>query len=370
MRYAEKFNSRGEAKIHLVWEEWFWDCIDFGGRFDEAKYQVRHPRPERKTLPRSSSLPPPSSDVPSQHDEIPSSSVASRQAAAKNLEDAEDEPAFVNVLPTVTLQLWGSLLERRGYEINDGEVILSPSKMAEKRKTSEELPPASPVQERKFGAARSVISSFRRANSFAPVVSGGNAGPSRQLPFRRTSTAMAVLVNNNQASTSALPAAGPLHKNNTMLADNSGPGPTKPQASQIFLGMKLRVLGEAKSPTVRSAIEQLGGIMSMDEEEYVDFIIVRLVRCVIFFTSTESYSHTNMSSGSKIFREEEDETLRSKYRTECWLEQCIYEDRICAPEEQISSVPLAIQLPVIGGFFPIRYCVCLTDIFGIKMLSG
>jgi len=54
MQYAEKFNSRGEAKIHLVWEEWFWDSLDFGGRFDEATYQVRRPRPERKALPEGS----------------------------------------------------------------------------------------------------------------------------------------------------------------------------------------------------------------------------------------------------------------------------------------------------------------------------
>ena len=48
MRYAETFNSRGEAKIYLVWEEW--DPLDFGSRFDEEKYQVRRPRPERKTV--------------------------------------------------------------------------------------------------------------------------------------------------------------------------------------------------------------------------------------------------------------------------------------------------------------------------------
>ena len=33
MRYAEKFNNRKEAVIHLVWEEWFWDSLDFGGKF-------------------------------------------------------------------------------------------------------------------------------------------------------------------------------------------------------------------------------------------------------------------------------------------------------------------------------------------------
>lgn len=31
MSYAEKFNERGEADIKLVWEEWFWDCVNFGG---------------------------------------------------------------------------------------------------------------------------------------------------------------------------------------------------------------------------------------------------------------------------------------------------------------------------------------------------
>jgi DNA replication regulator DPB11 len=31
MKYAEKFNKLGEADIKLVWEEWFWDCIHFGG---------------------------------------------------------------------------------------------------------------------------------------------------------------------------------------------------------------------------------------------------------------------------------------------------------------------------------------------------
>lgn len=31
MMYARKFNDRGEAKIMMVWEEWFWDCLEFGG---------------------------------------------------------------------------------------------------------------------------------------------------------------------------------------------------------------------------------------------------------------------------------------------------------------------------------------------------
>ena len=34
MRYAKKFNAKGEAAIHLVWEEWFWDSLRFGGQSD------------------------------------------------------------------------------------------------------------------------------------------------------------------------------------------------------------------------------------------------------------------------------------------------------------------------------------------------
>lgn len=56
MRYAEKFNKRGEASIQLVWEEWFWDSLEFGGRFDERKYQVDAPRPERKAITDSMCL--------------------------------------------------------------------------------------------------------------------------------------------------------------------------------------------------------------------------------------------------------------------------------------------------------------------------
>lgn len=48
MLYAEKFNKKGEANIFLVWEEWFWDSLEFGGRFEEANYVITRPRPERK----------------------------------------------------------------------------------------------------------------------------------------------------------------------------------------------------------------------------------------------------------------------------------------------------------------------------------
>lgn len=41
MKYAEKFNQRGEANIQIVWEEWFWDSLDFGGAYMNCYSQKR-----------------------------------------------------------------------------------------------------------------------------------------------------------------------------------------------------------------------------------------------------------------------------------------------------------------------------------------
>lgn len=181
----------------------------------------------------------------------------------------------------MTLQLWSSLLDRRGYQVADGEVILSPSKADIDGPTKNPEPeqvPASPTGI-KFGAARSVLSSFRRANSFAPAVEPKDVpGPSRQLPFRRTSTSMAAL-GNNTGKAGPSKVAGEPSREVSPGDEISGPSKSSP-AVQIFAGLKLRVLGEMKSPNVRNAILQLGGTVSTDEDEDVDFIVVRLVRYV------------------------------------------------------------------------------------------
>lgn len=194
----------------------------------------------------------------------------------------------MNVLPDVTLQLWGGLLERRGYQITDGEVILSPSKIggpSSPKKTV--LPdPASPVRQQ-FGTARSILSNCRRANSFAPAAPLMEPGSSRQLPFRRTSTAAAVFSGRAQAGPAPAGGgsarAGPSSEHGQAaaagVANASGSSSTS-LPSQIFASKRVRALGEARGAVVRNAVEQLGGFMSTVEDEEVDFIIVRLVSYV------------------------------------------------------------------------------------------
>lgn len=49
--------------------------------------------------------------------------------------------------------------------------------------------------------------------------------------------------------------------------------------SGFFTGLSFRLLGEARSPHVKSTLEEAGGrVVSESSDDPVDFIVVRLVR--------------------------------------------------------------------------------------------
>ncbi|KAJ7717074.1 hypothetical protein DFH07DRAFT_907349 [Mycena maculata] len=367
MRYAEKFNRAKEANppIQLVWEEWFWDCMEFGGRFDEARYQARLPRPERRA--------PPSPPSPDAANETLSAHLAHANAhlthpSADDDDDEGDEVARVQRPPAVTLQLWGSLLKARGYEVDAarGGVVLSPGKAREmvvekqKQGDADELG-RMPQADGSGSGSGSVLGSFRRAASFvAPRMTAGavprvreasaGAGPSR-LPFGRSSsgdaqTAAADPKPNAAGSSSArakrLPApessfqAAASHAGgtNAAFAPQAGAAPphSEPEPpSTVFAGRSFVLRGEADDVNVRGAIEGAGGRVVHGEEDGADFIIVRIV------------------SGSILYLAEPSPASRARYRTECWLERCLFDDRLCAPDAHLSFVPLGIRLPVPGA---------------------
>ncbi|KAH6909345.1 hypothetical protein BKA70DRAFT_1278254 [Coprinopsis sp. MPI-PUGE-AT-0042] len=332
MKMAERFNAKGEARIHLVWEEWFWDSLDFGGRFEEEHYLVKNPRPERRAV----------EEVPSQVPESDLSRAGSMsepppprppppKPAALDLEDLEDEAASISIVPAVRLQVWGGLLERRGFEVSEGEVIRSPTKSQPKSqaRTAKEPPLA------RMRGAGSAIASVRRMNSFAPEQP--EAGPStsqRALPFKRHPSSRSAL------SRAGTPLEPPVRKP-SMGEEAQGleevPGPSSPKESsssapQIFAGVRICVLGEARTQAVRTAIEDGGGTWVAEEDDpFIDYYVVRLL------------------SGSKIYQSEPDPNLRDRYRTECWLERCLHDERICFPTEHVSFTPLSIPIPVKGA---------------------
>ncbi|KAI6108901.1 hypothetical protein EDD16DRAFT_1617183, partial [Pisolithus croceorrhizus] len=299
--------DRGEASIHLVWEEWFWDCLEFGGRFDERKYHVKRPRPQRRSLhgseqffssemnrmphgsDRISTLPAEKSGTgtsDSNPTECPPEVQITPQRPRSTFTDAAIKRA-----PAVTLHLWQGLLKSRGFELEGGKLVRSPSKsQAVPLPLSTPLPLPRGSLDGETKTKQSVLSTFKRANSFASAV--------REPLLRTTSES----------------------------ADSSGSSSSVNQQANsttatLFAGYTFRLLGEARCPNV----------LTDDDMTEVSFIIVRLI------------------SGSKLYRDEPDEVERTKYRTECWLEHSVFFERICTPKENISFTPLAIPTPIPGA---------------------
>lgn len=189
------------------------------------------------------------------------------------IEDEEEEMAIINKpVPAVTLQLWQSLLKPRGFELDGGKLVQSPSKSQAARS-----PPSTPtrpharpngvnrigtgVEPGKEKEKESVISSFRRAQSFAPIPV---KEPAVRQPFRRNTTCPVVCPGDAEGS---------------HLQDPVQPEGESTMAT-LFAGYIFRLLGEARCPNVRLAIENGGGVVIDDDAEESCFIIVRLIRCV------------------------------------------------------------------------------------------
>ncbi|KAJ7656292.1 hypothetical protein DFH06DRAFT_468904 [Mycena polygramma] len=162
MRDAEELNRvrLADPPIQLVWEEWFWDSLEYHGRFDETLYRTRRPRRARRE---------------------PSIATISHPIPIEAADDDGDELAPVQRHPTVALQLWGSLLKARGYEVDvaRGAVVLPGS--------SEASPHTQ--YETQVDTGGGVLSSLRRANSILAPRTTASAG----LPFRRSGSTSVML---------------------------------------------------------------------------------------------------------------------------------------------------------------------------------
>ena len=188
------------------------------------------------------------------------------------IDGEEEETVTINrPVPAVTLQLWQSLLKPRGFELDGGKLVRSPSKSQATRS-----PPSTPtrsqalqnvnrngtgIEHGKGKEKESVISSFRRAQSFVPIPVKEPAVPQ---PFRRNTTC---------------PSVCPGEAEGSGLHD-----PIQPKGESALLALfarcTFRLLGEARCPNVRSAIENGGGVVTDDDVEEPDFIVVRLIRYV------------------------------------------------------------------------------------------
>ena len=232
------------------------------GRFEETPYLVTHTRPGRRQPPSLSHIP---------SDETPEASQ--RHAQPGPDEPEEEEIAIARRVPAATLRVWESLLAPRGYtKLGSMLVKTTPADISKLTHNPLDLPgsnkskgkaramdPPNRLTAAK-GRSGSALGTFTRSKSFAPGVAPQEepcASTSRQ-PFRKARSMFLP-----QPTSPSQVAPGP---------DGSAP--------QIFGGMRFRVRAEARSANVRSAIEDCGGtwVEDEDEDEHLDFVIVRLVR--------------------------------------------------------------------------------------------
>ena len=113
-------------------------------------------------------------------------------------------------------------------------------------------------------AKHSIISSFRRTDSFVM--------PPKELvtrqPFRRTITIAALGPEDAEGS-------GVSHR--PQVEDSA--------MARLFAGYRFCLLGEARCASVRTAIENGGGVVTDEDTDNVDFIVVRLIRWASAFWS-------------------------------------------------------------------------------------
>lgn len=199
------------------------------------------------------------------------------------------------------------------------------------------------------------------------VSSQGVAGPPSVL----------TLLSNQRATSFAFPAHQsqahqPFHRMTT-LANNT---PLLPQGSfmtassstsscpSLFAGQSFRAYGQANGEVLRNVVEKHGGRWIQDGEGNVDFILVRLIEYVVVPYLCCIPLIQSLASGTTLWRHEKGEERRAKYRTECWVEHCIFKERICKPDEHVSFTPLKIDTPVEGLFFLSMTLQRLTEFRG------
>lgn len=289
-----------------------------------------------------------------------------KAAASDSLYDEDEEgPVLVAPLPAVTAQAWEGMLKSRGFQ-RRGSNFVSASGVASPNTKKIPRPLKRSVTElpRTIGDKQAkVLASFRRTDSFAPAVKDASTPRPRQpLPFRRAATLVDITSSFIAPQTDTIIAQG----GDVLPEASSSRLPTLPVepvapntatrdegniVKKPLAGLTLRAVGEVWQPGVRDAVEKMGGrLVPEDSDEVVNYIVVRLVRYAIYTASHSRFELTLcfQFSGSKLYKDELDELERPKYRTECWLERCLHEERLCAETEHAVFIPLKIETPVPG----------------------
>jgi hypothetical protein len=120
--------------------------------------------------------------------------------------------------------------------------------------------------------------------------------------------------------------------------------------SAVFAGKRLRAIGEANCAALRQELERAGAVLINRSGAKVDFYVVRLAGYALFW-ACECISLTAAFSGAELMKQEAPQDEHHKFRTECWVERCIFESRICDVDKNVTFRPFSIPTPLAGTDF-------------------
>ncbi|PVG04108.1 hypothetical protein CPB86DRAFT_778348 [Serendipita vermifera] len=330
----ENARSRGEevpASIQLLWEEWFWDSILKKGVLDYEPYLIINPRPDPMT--RSIINTP---DVTMKKDLPPQKGKAlpTTLPLADLLTDNLDGAAPVKRKKDAAAQEWEAIVKMKNSNSSGHQ---SQVDKASREQGQDESGPTSSPMKKSWGM-----------NQPNPV--GAGQGWARRQPSKRSNgtgelskgraTISAVPlpdeVDRQRTSNPAVSFLGKISRNNAFGEDKSEGNKGEPikntkvpnlDSRQIFTGSTFLLLGDASCNSVSSALQQAGGVIIM--EGAPDYYIVRFV-------------------GGAEHSLQYPKTERRKFRTECWVERCLFEGRQCSVAENITYTPMVIRSPPPG----------------------
>ncbi|KAG8928385.1 hypothetical protein FRC01_006008 [Tulasnella sp. 417] len=327
--------------IQLIWEEWLFDSIDWQGKWEETDYRIENPRPSRKILPEQEVQETPFFDPPSFRDCVTStqrptgsnslhkssadpgpsrlaqSSGGSRGTLGPN---GEDQPEIAQIRrdhpsrpkDVLVNRLWADIVVDAKAGSGDlkgkGKAVIRPKRIAVGDETEDEeeeaggRPLAAESTNDGDGEGAQRPSYLARMNSTRGLSFAAPSNPARRPPIV-------------QAKTTERREAEPAEE------------------GKVFSGLKFRTLGQAARDVAVKALEDNGGVVIRDaaEEglEEIDYVIVRLHEAPQFVSPNDPHF--------------------SKFRTECWVEHSIWEERLCDTSEQVGFTPFSIATPVPGA---------------------
>lgn len=206
-------------------------------------------------------------------------------------EDEEEAAVAVKRVPAVTLQIWESMLGPRGFELQHGKLIRSPSKSQNPPvKLSDEDSPSrtkgkgkaidrgEPADDLAVPQQQSALASYRRTHLH--TVHSKDASSSRLFQRGPVAHNIPEIRAPSEELLAEHPAALPKPVPNSRTPDrDSEEAGERVEGARLFSGRTFWILGEARCARVRTALEQAGGrILGEASDDHVDFIIVRLVR--------------------------------------------------------------------------------------------